>query len=321
MKRFFNWFDLFVLVGNKVELDHLIKKPLCNDETLRLDKDGCFYCLKVPENHANIWNKILFWTAIYFNKKSHLAAIDQAICLFEQRLSTMTSLMYSDFQEISKQIECLKSLKNDYGFTLDQESQTEVDRRLLQIEKQAYILFESSVQQLAFEQERHRKEIFLRFLNESQSILTLLDQESCFGLQEARRILLAYSDDIPHLFEARLHNIQARLLLAQDLNRDIELMDNEHRGKFTIPNIESHLNSIKVKLNHEINSLENEIEMLINNLKYYFIYHPQDITLREYFHLIGINPSEEEKTFDFDAEKPVSEKIEIIQDHLNQLAA
>lgn len=290
-----------------------------NDETLRLDGEGCFHLLKVPEREAAIWNKMIFWVPLYFNKKSHLPAINQAISLFEKRILARVYLMQEDFQEISRQIECLKSLKNDYGFTLDQEYLDEVDRKLKNIEKQVSHL-------MAAVEEKQRKEDFQYFLHEAKAILTLLEQESVFGLQEARRILFAFSDDVPVLFEARLHNIQARLLLAQDLNAEVEVevIGSEQQGKFTIPNKQERLNSIKFKLNQEVNNLEFELEVLINSLKNYFQYHSQEINFSEYFILIGsklLSKESEEVVFTFDPEKPVNEKIEIIQDHLDQLAA
>ncbi|MFI5343786.1 MAG: hypothetical protein ACHQUC_06150 [Chlamydiales bacterium] len=321
-KHLFSWLDPLVLLGFEAEIENLIDIPLQFDETLRLDKEGCFHRLKIPAKQSTIWVKLIFWTHLYFHKKSHLIAINQLISLFEQRLLSLQQLGQSDFQEISKQIERLKSLKNDYGYTvLRQGDPVDVDKKLEKIKKHAYILFEKHVQQAALEQEKKCREEFLLFLNRAQSFLTLLAQESCFGFQEARRLLTAYSDDLPLLFSERLHSIQTRLLLSQDLTNQIEEMALYHRGKSTVLNIEFYLSDLRTKLNREVNNLEIEIENLMVNLKCFFYYHQYDQILQEYFLLIGVNPYKDENIFRFDIGKPLNEKIEEIQDHLNQLAA
>lgn len=322
IKRLFSWLDPFFLFGYKEELENLVKTPLQLDETLRLDKNGSFHRLKVPTNQANLWNKLIFWTHIHFNKKSHLTAIDQLIFLFEQRILALPCLVHTEFQKVSEQIECLKSLKNDYGFSvLGEGDPVEIDQKLQRIEKHANLLLEKYMKQTALEEEEKKRKIFLHFFKEAQAILTLLSQESWFGLQEARRLLVAFSEDIPFLFAARLHNIQTRLLLTQDLNEEIDAIDSDFQYKNVIPDINIYVNGLRHKLNREVNNLEEEIEVLIENLRGYYYYHPYDQTLHEYFLLIGINPFKEENVFSFDSEQPLNDKISLIQTHLNQLAA
>lgn len=321
-KHLFSWLDPLILLGFEAEIENLIDIPLQFDETLRLDKAGSFHRLKIPAKQSTIWVKIIFWTHLYFHKRGHLIAINQLISLFEQRLLSMQLLAQRDYQKISKQIDSLKSLKNDYGYTvLKQGDPVDVDIRLEKIKKHAYILFEKHVKQMAFEQEEKRREEFLLFLNRAHSFLTLLAQESCFGFQEARRLLTAYEDDLPYLFSERLHSIQTRLLLSRDLSNEIDEMETYHRGKFSILDIHFHLNELRIKLDREVNNLEAEIENLITNLKCFFYYHQSNQVLQEYFLLIGVNPFKDENIFLFDLEKPLNERFEEIQDHLNQLAA
>lgn len=322
IKRLFSWMDPYILFGSKSELENLIESPLQNNETLRLDEQGCFHRLKVPSDQADMWNKAIFWTHIYFNKKSHLPAIDRLILLFEQHVMSRPVLIHSEYQEIMQQIECLRSLKNDYGFTtLGEGNPEEVEEKLLGIEKQAYIIFENYIQQLAIEEENERKETFFNFLKETQDALSLLCKESWFGLQEARHLLTAYEDDIPALLGERLHNLEARLLLTQDINDEIEEMDNLHRGKFTVPDIDMQLNSLRNKLDLEINNLEKEIEILIENLINYYFDHQEFGIMHDYLEQIGVDFAQKKDTFTYDKEKTIGEKIQLIQEHLNKLAA
>jgi hypothetical protein len=317
MKQVFKWFDPFSLFGQKVEFDLLIRKPLKNDETLRLDDDGCFYLFKVPKSQAAIWDRFIFKVHLYFNKSSHLEAIDQAIFLFDKRISSLTQMMQEDYQEIKGQIECLKSLRNDYGFTFDQEYREELDQKLQELEQKAYVLLEKNAQVIAEEQIKQRKEKCHRFIHEAKAILILLNHESIFGLQEVRRILTAFSDDVPFLLKSRLHNIQARLLLAQDLYEEMEVLERANEGNLIV--LQDQLKVIQEKLSLELNNLEYELGMLVNNLKIYYTQHPQDSHLHDYFPLICLNSLDE--SHDFATDKTLHEKIEMIQDHLDQLAA
>lgn len=320
MKWVFKWLDPLSLLGQKIELEHLFQKPLNKDETLRLDRGGSFYLIKVPENRAAVWNKLIFWGNLHFNKRDHLKAIVRALSLFEERIFKQ-SIFKEDYQKIIQQIECLKSLKNDYGFTLNDEYLEELDLKLEGIQHQVYSLLEKNEQLIAEENEKLQQEAFYLFLHDAKATLALLKQETQFGLQEARRMVGAFTDDIPLLFESRLRNIHSRLLLIQELFTEIEAVERIYCNQFMIASNQAQLNNIWDRLNREVNLLEDELEILINNLKLYCFYYPQDVSVYEYLILMGINPSCDEKFFSFDIEKPIKEKINLIQDHLRQLAA
>ena len=202
--------------------------------------------------------RMIFWVHIKLDKNRHLDAIGQLLSSFEQRLMELPCLMHNDYENIIKQIMSLKSLKNDYGFTsLGSGDPVEIDQKLKLIERQAEVLLEKSVQQLKEEEELKKERYLIIFLKRSPDSVKAAFSgiRVLLGLQEAQRLLLAFSDDIPAIFVERLHSIQARLLAVQDLGEELMLLDKEQMA-------ECQLKGLNGKLEQEVRHLEDEIELL-----------------------------------------------------------
>ncbi len=313
-----NWIP-FNFFGKQVQLEDLIKNPLQPNETLR-QCSLLGYCrrIQVPSQESNLWDKIVFWIQIHFNEKGHLEAIDKLISFFQESLFQNPPQATETLEAFNSQAEKLLALKNDYGFiSLKLGDPQDVELRLQEIQKQAYCIFEAYLQKEALEKEEKRKQAFIAFRNHVDLQLFNLSQEYLRSLKKIRLFIMVPSENIQSLFEERVQSICYRLDLIKSLNQQIDEIEQEHQGKFTIPFINEYLNSLRINLCCEVHKISIEVEILIENLiiNYQITHTHQQVDLILKF--IQVNPDDVHPTQDaldyLSCSKNLNEEIARIQ--------
>lgn len=255
------------LYGIEIDLEDLICSPLQSNETLREDCCGNYRRIKVPSSSSSFWEKCVFWLQTHLNKKGHVEAINKLISLFDEKLLQNPPQIAEKLQQFNWQIDQLRSLKNDYGFTsLKQGTSSFIESRLLAIEQHAYSIFAYYHQKQVIEEENVRKKAFLLFQEEIDQKLEELALRYFVGLQKARLLILSSSDALQVLFEERVQSLQNRLKIVQDLQQQIDEMEKVHQGKFTIPCIKDYFYTIRKRVCHEVRKIGIEAENVIRNL-------------------------------------------------------
>ncbi len=267
LTEFIYQWNPFNVYGNEVEVDDLICNPLQPNETLRQDRYGHFRRIRVPTSHSTLWERVVFWFQIHINEKDHLQAIDKLISLFYQRLLQHPPQQTEKMQEFNLQVNQLRSLKNDYGFVyLKKEDPSFIDLRLKEIERHAYSIFAYYHKHQILEQEEIRKKSFDLFQAQIKQNFQDLELEYVRGLQTARLLIMVPVTIVNVLFEERMQSLDKRLKIIEALQAQINELEKEHEGKFTIPFINDDLNHMRSKLCYELSKIGIEAQLLIENL-------------------------------------------------------
>jgi hypothetical protein len=267
LTEFIYQWNPFNICGSEVGVDDLICNPLQPNETLRLDRYGHFRRINVSIHHPTLWERVVFWFQTHLNEKDHLQAINKLISLFYQRLLQSPPQQTEKMQEFNLHINQLRSLKNDYGFVyIKEENSSFIDLRLKEIERHAYSIFAYYHKRQIIEQEEVKKEAFILFQHQIKQKLQDLSLEYLVGLQAARLLIMAPITLLHALFEERVRSLNNRLQTIEDLHVQLNELEKEHEGKFTIPFISDYLDQVRTKLRYELCKISLEVEILIENL-------------------------------------------------------
>lgn len=267
LTKFISQWNPFNLYGREVELEDLICNPLQPTETLREDCLGHCRRIKAPSIQSSSWEKIVFWLQTNLNEKGHLEAIDKMVSLFHEKLLQHPPQETEELQEFNFQADRLRSLANDYCFVfLKMGNPSCVEFRLEELKQQAYSIFSYYQEFKSLEEELERKNAFIIFQREAEQELDDLGSAYAMGLLKARHLLVASCPVLHSLFEERVQSLRSRLRAVQELQKKIDQMEMLHKGKFTIPAIEDHLNRLRSRLCGEVRKIAVETEIVIGNL-------------------------------------------------------
>jgi len=267
LTEFFYQWNPFNIYGIEIGVDDLICKPLQPSETLMQDSCGRCRRIRVPSLRSNLWEKAIFWLQTHLNGRGHLEAIDKLISLFYQNILQSPPRETEKMQEFDYQVNQLRSLKNDYGFVHHKEKDSSfIDLRLKEIEQHAYSIFSYYYKQRVLEQEEMREQAFHLHKERIEQELHDLSLEYLYGLLAARLLAMAPSELVRQFFEERVLSLDKRLQILQDLHCQIDEIEKEHEGKFTIRGLQHHLDQMRIKLWHEVRKVNVEAEILIGHL-------------------------------------------------------
>lgn len=316
LTEFIYQWNPFNVCGIEIGVDDLICNPLQPSETLMQDSYGRCRRIRVPTHHSSLWEKAVYWLQVHLNEKGHLDAIDKIISLFYQKLLQSPPQKTEGMQEFNLQIDQLRFLKNDYAFTHFKEQDSSfIDSRLKEIEQHVYSIFSYYHKQQVHEQEELRRKNFNIFQEQLNQKLHELSIEYLSGLLAARLLAIAPSDMVKKLFEERVQSLDFRLQIVQSLHDQINEMEKEHEGKFTIPNLGEVLSRIRAKLTHEVRNINVEAEILIGNLimNYRLAFSKQEV--KKILDSIEVDPEEfrEGKMCAFLFEETLNSEIQRIQ--------
>ena len=232
---FYQW-NPFNVCGKEVEVEELICHPLQSNETLRQDRLGHCKRLQVPPSHSSLWKKVVFWLQTHLNEKGHLEAIDKLISLFYHKMLHSPPQNTENLLEIRDQIDQLRLLKNDYGFShLKAPNSSFIDIRLKEIEQHAYSIFTYYYKMEVIEKEEEGKRKFYLFQEEVYVKCQQLALEHAVGMIQIRFLTMVPVEILKVLLRERIKSINDRLYSIQVLHQNIDEMEKMYEGKFTIP--------------------------------------------------------------------------------------
>lgn len=320
MINFFSYLGFRSFVGFPEDFEEILERPLQKNETLRMNKNGQFHRLKIPTERSPFIYRVVFWIELIINPKNHLEAINSLINQYELLLFNYPNLSNEDFARVEREIDCLRSLKNDYALQCLNRGDPElIEQRIINIERKAEELLKKHQAEKRDVYTIAKEKVFLSFFKESRAIIHLLLLEGRFGHHETAKLFNCVQDDLPYLFHERVNHLQARLMLARQLEEDIRQIE-----KYVLPLLDAsafdeneemidHLPCLESKLDSEVNEMEVELETLLLILKDYLNEHPLQTGLYPY--------DERLDPIDYKRESPVMEKIEVLEKSLELLRA
>lgn len=281
----------FNLWGKEVKVEDLIVNPLQSCETLRLDRWGRCHRIKASFLHSTLFERVIFWLQIHFNKRSHLEAIDKLLTLFYEKLLQDPPQVIEKLQKWNDQLDQLNCLKNDYAFVyLKQGNPIWVDSRLGEIKQYAYSVFEYYHQKRVLEQEENRKKKFNSFKERMEEELENLASSYLDGLKKARLLAIAPYPILQLLFEERIESLQARLQTIQKLQEQVDELEKIHTGTFTIPFIKDYFKQLRTQLLYGLQKINFETKILIAHLVINYRLTPFKDKVKLYLDFIQIDP-------------------------------
>ncbi len=111
---YFSNFNSFHLYGETVECCHLVDRPLLPNEILMADLFGHVHRIQTLSHTSNFLDKLIYWIQSHFNTQSHLNAMDHLMTAFEQELEKTEQQGRKSFEQLSKELKALQSLKTSY---------------------------------------------------------------------------------------------------------------------------------------------------------------------------------------------------------------
>ena len=267
LTEFFSQLNPFNLYGCEVTLEDILCQPLQPGETLVQDCFGRCRRIKASVPGATLKERVRFWVQTHVNDKGHLDAIHHLISTFYRQLQKDPPRDLDKLQKVHEEINQLRSLKNDEGFvSLNLGDPEEIEHQLCLMEREAYRQFAEFLHARAREEEGRRKHSFCQFQTEMESKLHALSRDFNFSTFRARLIQMAPGPLLRKLVWEWLLHMQERITLIEELYEGIDKIEHDHRGKFTIPEIQDQLRTWKQQLRREQLKLWIEKEMLYENL-------------------------------------------------------
>lgn len=293
LRDFLSHWNPINCLGREIDIDDLVDFPLQSHETLMQDSLDHFHRITVPSTHSSLWAQWLFWLQRHLNKNGHLEAIDNIISTLQNKILTLPLKDPSDMKKFKSQLEVLRSLKNDYFFTvLGQGDQSFIEQRLKIIEDQVYHRYVQNIQEEATDREQKRRLCFEKFSLDCSATMNYLRKESVKNIYAMRLLMVSTSEDLKSQFHACSSSIRFRIGLCQMLYLQIKKIEEENQGKFTIPNLEENLNQCRHKLLEAISQLMTEVELFAENLKINYFINPFQGEISDLLLSIKIDPAE-----------------------------
>ena len=214
---------------------------------------------------------------------------DSTITSLKERLQNTENLL-----EIRDQIDQLRLLKNDYGFShLKAPNSSFIDIRLKEIEQHAYSIFTYYYKMEVIEKEEEGKRKFYLFQEEVYVKCQQLALEHAVRMIQIRFLTMVPVEILKVLLRETIKSINDRLYSIQVLHQNIDEMEKMYEGKFTIPFIHSYSDRIRTLLSNEVRKVKIEAELIISNLILNYQLTPFKSEVKELLDSLHINPEEE----------------------------